>query len=151
MYELLFCNISTATVLHWQWRHHTTTLSLKDWQARYSIEWPPQDRSKTIPDFVLNQICICIYIMVLLLSIGGPLKDLTFFKLLNLHSYQRYQRMTSWYLTTTKKSVHIKWRRYTDLVFPLQNLQALMNECIGHVIGKPHSPVTGLYIGEIIK
>uniref|UniRef100_A0A7N6F7U9 Mitogen-activated protein kinase kinase kinase 4 n=1 Tax=Anabas testudineus TaxID=64144 RepID=A0A7N6F7U9_ANATE len=23
------------------------------------------------------------------------------------------------------------------------NLQALMNECIGHVIGKPHSPVTG--------
>lgn len=33
------------------------------------------------------------------------------------------------------------------LVF-LQNLQALMNECIGHVIGKPHSPVTGLYIGK---
>uniref|UniRef100_A0A668UI43 Mitogen-activated protein kinase kinase kinase 4 n=1 Tax=Oreochromis aureus TaxID=47969 RepID=A0A668UI43_OREAU len=27
------------------------------------------------------------------------------------------------------------------------NLQALMNECIGHVIGKPHSPVTGLYFG----
>ncbi|KAF7686951.1 mitogen-activated protein kinase kinase kinase 4 isoform X1 [Silurus meridionalis] len=26
------------------------------------------------------------------------------------------------------------------------SLQALMNECIGHVIGKPHSPVTGLYI-----
>ncbi|XP_047207891.1 mitogen-activated protein kinase kinase kinase 4 isoform X3 [Girardinichthys multiradiatus] len=26
------------------------------------------------------------------------------------------------------------------------NLQALMNECIGHVIGKPQSPVTGLYI-----
>lgn len=26
------------------------------------------------------------------------------------------------------------------------NLQALMNECIGHVIGKPHSPVTGVYI-----
>ncbi|XP_034041558.1 mitogen-activated protein kinase kinase kinase 4 isoform X3 [Thalassophryne amazonica] len=26
------------------------------------------------------------------------------------------------------------------------NLQALMNECIGHVIGKPHSPVTGSYI-----
>ncbi|KAL0983867.1 hypothetical protein UPYG_G00134050 [Umbra pygmaea] len=26
------------------------------------------------------------------------------------------------------------------------NLQALMNECIGHVIGKPHSPVSGLYI-----
>ncbi|KAG7230147.1 hypothetical protein INR49_009867 [Caranx melampygus] len=26
------------------------------------------------------------------------------------------------------------------------NLQGLMNECIGHVIGKPHSPVTGLYI-----
>uniref|UniRef100_A0AAQ5XF10 Mitogen-activated protein kinase kinase kinase 4 n=1 Tax=Amphiprion ocellaris TaxID=80972 RepID=A0AAQ5XF10_AMPOC len=26
------------------------------------------------------------------------------------------------------------------------NLQALMNECIGHVIGKPHSPVTGLYL-----
>ncbi|XP_072293720.1 mitogen-activated protein kinase kinase kinase 4 isoform X3 [Eucyclogobius newberryi] len=26
------------------------------------------------------------------------------------------------------------------------NLQALMNECIGHVIGKPHSPVTGMYI-----
>ncbi|XP_045150351.1 mitogen-activated protein kinase kinase kinase 4 isoform X1 [Echinops telfairi] len=25
------------------------------------------------------------------------------------------------------------------------SLQALMNECIGHVIGKPHSPVTGLY------
>uniref|UniRef100_A0A3P9ITJ2 Mitogen-activated protein kinase kinase kinase 4 n=1 Tax=Oryzias latipes TaxID=8090 RepID=A0A3P9ITJ2_ORYLA len=25
------------------------------------------------------------------------------------------------------------------------NLQALMNECIGHVIGKPHSPVTALY------
>ncbi|XP_014713853.2 mitogen-activated protein kinase kinase kinase 4 isoform X7 [Equus asinus] len=25
-------------------------------------------------------------------------------------------------------------------------LQALMNECIGHVIGKPHSPVTGLYL-----
>lgn len=21
-----------------------------------------------------------------------------------------------------------------------------MNECIGHVIGKPHSPVTGLYL-----
>lgn len=32
----------------------------------------------------------------------------------------------------------------------LQNLQALMNECIGHVIGKPHSPVTGLYIGKIL-
>uniref|UniRef100_A0A8C8K5C7 Mitogen-activated protein kinase kinase kinase 4 n=1 Tax=Oncorhynchus tshawytscha TaxID=74940 RepID=A0A8C8K5C7_ONCTS len=28
------------------------------------------------------------------------------------------------------------------------NLQALMNECIGHVIGKPHSPVSGLYIGK---
>ncbi|XP_018621728.2 mitogen-activated protein kinase kinase kinase 4 isoform X3 [Scleropages formosus] len=27
------------------------------------------------------------------------------------------------------------------------SLQALMNECIGHVIGKPHSPVSGLYIG----
>ncbi|XP_015218415.2 mitogen-activated protein kinase kinase kinase 4 isoform X2 [Lepisosteus oculatus] len=27
------------------------------------------------------------------------------------------------------------------------SLQALMNECIGHVIGKPHSPVTGLYFG----
>ncbi|XP_037541125.1 mitogen-activated protein kinase kinase kinase 4 [Nematolebias whitei] len=26
------------------------------------------------------------------------------------------------------------------------SLQALMNECIGHVIGKPHSPVTGIYI-----
>ncbi|XP_063299410.1 mitogen-activated protein kinase kinase kinase 4 isoform X3 [Pelobates fuscus] len=26
------------------------------------------------------------------------------------------------------------------------NLQALMNECIGHVIGKPHSPITGLYL-----
>ncbi|KAM6956719.1 mitogen-activated protein kinase kinase kinase 4 isoform 2-T2 [Aplochiton taeniatus] len=26
------------------------------------------------------------------------------------------------------------------------NFQALMNECIGHVIGKPHSPVTGMYI-----
>ncbi|XP_036385031.1 mitogen-activated protein kinase kinase kinase 4-like isoform X2 [Megalops cyprinoides] len=26
------------------------------------------------------------------------------------------------------------------------SLQALMNECIGHVIGKPHSPVSGLYI-----
>nr|XP_020458736.1 mitogen-activated protein kinase kinase kinase 4 isoform X3 [Monopterus albus] len=26
------------------------------------------------------------------------------------------------------------------------NLQALMNECIGHVIGKPHSPVTGVYV-----
>lgn len=25
-----------------------------------------------------------------------------------------------------------------------------MNECIGHVIGKPHSPVTGLYIGKRI-
>lgn len=25
-----------------------------------------------------------------------------------------------------------------------------MNECIGHVIGKPHSPVTGLYIGETL-
>ncbi|XP_036402784.1 mitogen-activated protein kinase kinase kinase 4 isoform X2 [Megalops cyprinoides] len=25
------------------------------------------------------------------------------------------------------------------------SLQALMNECIGHVIGKPHSPVSGLY------
>lgn len=24
-----------------------------------------------------------------------------------------------------------------------------MNECIGHVIGKPHSPVTGLYIGKM--
>lgn len=23
-----------------------------------------------------------------------------------------------------------------------------MNECIGHVIGKPHSPVTGLYLGK---
>uniref|UniRef100_A0A4W6EGE9 Mitogen-activated protein kinase kinase kinase 4 n=1 Tax=Lates calcarifer TaxID=8187 RepID=A0A4W6EGE9_LATCA len=33
-----------------------------------------------------------------------------------------------------------------NLPFFLQNLQALMNECIGHVIGKPHSPVTGLYI-----
>ncbi len=32
----------------------------------------------------------------------------------------------------------------------LQNLQALMNECIGHVIGKPHSPVTGLYIGKML-
>uniref|UniRef100_A0A8C8MMY6 Mitogen-activated protein kinase kinase kinase 4 n=1 Tax=Oncorhynchus tshawytscha TaxID=74940 RepID=A0A8C8MMY6_ONCTS len=28
------------------------------------------------------------------------------------------------------------------------NLQALMNECIGHVIGKPHSPVSGLYIAS---
>ncbi|XP_067092393.1 mitogen-activated protein kinase kinase kinase 4 isoform X2 [Osmerus mordax] len=28
------------------------------------------------------------------------------------------------------------------------NLQALMNECIGHVIGKPHSPVTGMYIAS---
>ncbi|EPY85227.1 hypothetical protein CB1_000390041 [Camelus ferus] len=28
------------------------------------------------------------------------------------------------------------------------SLQALMNECIGHVIGKPHSPITGLYLGE---
>ncbi|XP_078504839.1 mitogen-activated protein kinase kinase kinase 4 isoform X1 [Lissotriton helveticus] len=27
------------------------------------------------------------------------------------------------------------------------SLQALMNECIGHVIGKPHSPITGLYLG----
>ncbi|XP_076867028.1 mitogen-activated protein kinase kinase kinase 4 isoform X2 [Brachyhypopomus gauderio] len=27
------------------------------------------------------------------------------------------------------------------------SLQALMNECIGHVIGKPHSPVSGLYLG----
>lgn len=26
------------------------------------------------------------------------------------------------------------------------SLQALMNECIGHVIGKPHSPVTGVYL-----
>ncbi|XP_047625745.1 mitogen-activated protein kinase kinase kinase 4 isoform X3 [Phacochoerus africanus] len=26
------------------------------------------------------------------------------------------------------------------------SLQALMNECIGHVIGKPHSPITGLYL-----
>ncbi|KAK6489257.1 mitogen-activated protein kinase kinase kinase 4-like isoform X1 [Huso huso] len=26
------------------------------------------------------------------------------------------------------------------------SLQALMNECIGHVIGKPHSPVTGFYL-----
>ncbi|KAG8123660.1 hypothetical protein E2320_019265 [Naja naja] len=26
------------------------------------------------------------------------------------------------------------------------SLQSLMNECIGHVIGKPHSPVTGLYL-----
>ncbi|XP_075452861.1 mitogen-activated protein kinase kinase kinase 4 isoform X5 [Ascaphus truei] len=26
------------------------------------------------------------------------------------------------------------------------SLQALMNECISHVIGKPHSPVTGLYL-----
>lgn len=33
----------------------------------------------------------------------------------------------------------------------LQNLQALMNECIGHVIGKPHSPVTGLYIGKTLE
>uniref|UniRef100_A0A8C5FI57 Mitogen-activated protein kinase kinase kinase 4 n=1 Tax=Gadus morhua TaxID=8049 RepID=A0A8C5FI57_GADMO len=31
------------------------------------------------------------------------------------------------------------------------NLQALMNECIGHVIGKPHSPVTGLYIGTTVN
>lgn len=23
-----------------------------------------------------------------------------------------------------------------------------MNECIGHVIGKPHSPITGLYLGK---
>ena len=23
-----------------------------------------------------------------------------------------------------------------------------MNECIGHVIGKPHSPITGLYFGK---
>ncbi|KAM5283574.1 mitogen-activated protein kinase kinase kinase 4 isoform 10-T10 [Hipposideros larvatus] len=29
------------------------------------------------------------------------------------------------------------------------SLQALMNECIGHVIGKPHSPVTGLYLAAI--
>ncbi|XP_064174372.1 mitogen-activated protein kinase kinase kinase 4 isoform X2 [Anguilla rostrata] len=28
------------------------------------------------------------------------------------------------------------------------SLQALMNECIGHVIGKPHSPVSGLYFGS---
>uniref|UniRef100_A0A3Q0SR40 Mitogen-activated protein kinase kinase kinase 4 n=1 Tax=Amphilophus citrinellus TaxID=61819 RepID=A0A3Q0SR40_AMPCI len=28
------------------------------------------------------------------------------------------------------------------------NFQALMNECIGHVIGKPHSPVTGLYFSR---
>ncbi|XP_062865064.1 mitogen-activated protein kinase kinase kinase 4 isoform X2 [Trichomycterus rosablanca] len=27
------------------------------------------------------------------------------------------------------------------------SLQALMNECIGHVIGKPHSPVSSLYLG----
>ncbi|XP_028675968.1 mitogen-activated protein kinase kinase kinase 4 isoform X2 [Erpetoichthys calabaricus] len=26
------------------------------------------------------------------------------------------------------------------------SLQTLMNECIGHVIGKPHSPITGLYL-----
>uniref|UniRef100_A0AAY4DGD6 Mitogen-activated protein kinase kinase kinase 4 n=1 Tax=Denticeps clupeoides TaxID=299321 RepID=A0AAY4DGD6_9TELE len=26
------------------------------------------------------------------------------------------------------------------------SLQALMNECIGHVIGKPHSPVSGFYL-----
>lgn len=26
-----------------------------------------------------------------------------------------------------------------------------MNECIGHVIGKPHSPVTGLYIGKNLR
>ena len=32
--------------------------------------------------------------------------------------------------------------------FGSQSLQALMNECIGHVIGKPHSPVTGLYLGK---
>lgn len=25
-----------------------------------------------------------------------------------------------------------------------------MNECIGHVIGKPHSPVTGLYLGKAV-
>lgn len=37
-----------------------------------------------------------------------------------------------------------------DLRVFLQNLQALMNECIGHVIGKPHSPVTGLYIGKML-
>lgn len=36
-----------------------------------------------------------------------------------------------------------------NLLLFLQNLQALMNECIGHVIGKPHSPVTGLYIGKM--
>ncbi|KAJ8248280.1 hypothetical protein GJAV_G00240310 [Gymnothorax javanicus] len=28
------------------------------------------------------------------------------------------------------------------------SLQALMNECIGHVIGKPHSPVSSLYFGS---
>ncbi|XP_060772478.1 mitogen-activated protein kinase kinase kinase 4 isoform X3 [Neoarius graeffei] len=28
------------------------------------------------------------------------------------------------------------------------SLQALMNECIGHVIGKPHSPVSGLYLAS---
>uniref|UniRef100_A0A8C1WT24 Mitogen-activated protein kinase kinase kinase 4 n=1 Tax=Cyprinus carpio TaxID=7962 RepID=A0A8C1WT24_CYPCA len=27
------------------------------------------------------------------------------------------------------------------------SLQALMNECIGHVIGKPHSPVSSMYFG----
>ena len=37
-----------------------------------------------------------------------------------------------------------------NIPFFLQNLQALMNECIGHVIGKPHSPVTGLYIGKML-
>ncbi|KAH0622433.1 hypothetical protein JD844_024736 [Phrynosoma platyrhinos] len=30
------------------------------------------------------------------------------------------------------------------------SLQALMNECIGHVIGKPHSPVTGLYLDDLL-
>lgn len=36
-------------------------------------------------------------------------------------------------------------------MFFLQSLQALMNECIGHVIGKPHSPVTGLYFGKMLS
>ncbi|KAG9344459.1 hypothetical protein JZ751_011129 [Albula glossodonta] len=31
---------------------------------------------------------------------------------------------------------------------PEDDFLALMNECIGHVIGKPHSPVSGLYFGS---
>ena len=47
------------------------------------------------------------------------------------------------------EKIFIYYRLTLNVHISLQNLQALMNECIGHVIGKPHSPVTGLYIGKM--